>query len=183
MISEKQVAATRRRAAEQFLLSGLVLRPDELASIFVEDFGLGEFEQIGLAILQLVDTPSINVRVLAMLPNQLCPEHRHIAQGDYAGKEETFRCQQGEVYLYMPGALTPNPKASPPSHRRAHFTSWHEIVLRLGEQHTSSPDTRHWFQAGPEGAVVWTFCSRVAIGCDRFTDPKITGLTCGVQQE
>jgi hypothetical protein len=31
--------------------------------------------------------------------------------------------------------------------------------------------------------VVWTFCSRVAIGADSFTDPQIAGLTCGVQQE
>jgi D-lyxose ketol-isomerase len=166
-----------------FVRSGILFRPEELDSIFVEDFGLGEFESIGLAILQTADTPAINIRILALLPNQLCPEHRHMPQGDYAGKEETFRCQWGQLYLYMPGEATPEPKAKPPAHRRLYFTSWHEVVLGPGEQRTSPPDTLHWFQAGPEGAVVWTFCSRVAIGADSFTDPQITGLTCGLQQK
>jgi D-lyxose ketol-isomerase len=183
MITEEQSAEIKRRARKMFVASGILLRPDELDCIFVEDFGLGEFESIGLAILQTVNAPSINVRILALLPNQLCPEHRHCPEGDYAGKEETFRCQWGEVYLHMPGEATPGPKANPPAHRRAHFTSWREIVLRPGDQHTSPPDTLHWFQAGPEGAVVWTFCSRPAIGADRFTDPQIAGLTCGVQPD
>ena len=182
MITEEQAAEIRRRAREMFAQSGLLLRREELDPIFVEDFGLGEFEEIGLALLQTANTPAINIRLLALLPNQLCPEHQHCPQGDYAGKEETFRCQWGEVYLYLPGEATPGPKATPPAHRRPHFTSWHEVVLRPGEQHTVPPGTLHWFQAGPEGAVVWTFCSRIAIGADRFTDPEITGLTCGVQQ-
>jgi len=183
MITEEQAVEIRRRARKMFVESGILLRPAELEAIFVEDFGLGEFERIGLSLVQTVDTPAINLRLLALLPEQLCPEHRHCPQGDYAGKEETFRCQWGEVYLYVPGEATPEPKATPPAHRRPHFTSWHEVVLRPGEQHTVPPGTLHWFQAGPKGAVVWTFCSRIAIGADRFTDPEIVGLTCGVQQE
>jgi D-lyxose ketol-isomerase len=58
---------------------------------------------------------------------------------------------------------------------------WHEAVLRPGDQLTSPPDTLHWFQAGPESAVVWAFSSRVAAGRDEFADPDIAGLTSGLQ--
>jgi len=34
---------------------------------------------------------------------------------------------------------------------------WHEIYLRPGEQYTLKEQTRHWFQAGPEGAVISEF--------------------------
>jgi len=60
-----------------------------------------------------------------------------------------------------------------PATRRDHYTVWHEIRLRPGGQHTALSDTLHWFQAGPEGAVVWSFCSRVNVGADQFTDPRV----------
>jgi D-lyxose ketol-isomerase len=181
MIAEAEMVEIKRRAREQFVQSGALLRPDELDRIFVEDFSLGDFDRIGLAILQVVDAPAVNVRLYAMRPHQLCPEHRHRPQGDYAGKEETFRCQWGTLYVCLPGDPTQNPRVAPPANRRDHFTVWNETVLRPGDQLTSPPDTLHWFQAGPEGAVVWAFCSRVVPGRDEFTDPDIAGLTSGLQ--
>jgi D-lyxose ketol-isomerase len=50
-------------------------------------------------------------------------------------------------------------------------------VLRPGEQHTIPPDTLHWFQAGPEGAVVSEFSSPSRDELDVFTDPEIRRTT------
>ena len=50
---------------------------------------------------------------------------------------------------------------------------FHEIALRPGEQYTIPPNTLHWFQAGPEGAVVSEFSSRSTDENDIFTDPNI----------
>jgi D-lyxose ketol-isomerase len=35
------------------------------------------------------------------------------------------------------------------------------------------PGTWHWFQAGPEGAIVSEFSTRSTDEADRFTDPRI----------
>ena len=35
------------------------------------------------------------------------------------------------------------------------------------------PDTLHWFQAGPEGAVISEFSTRSFDEYDIFTDPRI----------
>ena len=89
------------------------------------------------------------------------------------GKEETFRCRWGTVYLYVPGIGTPEPSCHPPKGSEAHYTVRREVVLKPGEQHTLFPNTRHWFQAGPEGAIVSEFSTRSTDEADMFTDPRI----------
>ena len=87
------------------------------------------------------------------------------------GKEETFRCRTGTVYVYTEGEPAPHPHARVPADGT--FTAWHEIVLRPGEQYTVPPNTLHWFQAGDEGAIVSEFSTRSRDDLDIFTDPRI----------
>jgi D-lyxose ketol-isomerase len=181
MITRTQFEKQQRLAAGLIRRAGVVVRPEEIARIEVADVGLSEVEESGLQILTLVQTGNIGVKVLALLPNQIFPQHKHPPLGDYPGKEETFRCQWGEIYLYMPGEPTPNPKATPPAHRRHTYTVWREHILRPGDQLTSPPDTFHWFQAGPEGAVVWSFSSRPTDVEDIFSDPSIQRKTIIVE--
>ncbi len=173
MISRKQYESARKRAVDLFARSGITVRPDELDRIEVLDFGLGEIERTGLQVLPRLGTGAIAVRLVALLPGQTCPQHRHPSQGSYAGKEETWRCEWGDLYVYMAGPGTASPRASLLSHRRKHYTVWNETVLRPGDQHTSPPQNWHWFQAGPEGAVVWLFCSRTTDAKDEFADPEV----------
>jgi D-lyxose ketol-isomerase len=172
MITRAQAESARRQAAELLEQAGVVASERELRKMEVVDLGLGELEQTGLQILTLVSTRAIGVKVLVSLPDQIFPQHKHPPLGDYPGKEETFRCQWGELYLYTEGEPTPHPKAEPPSHRRQTYTVWHEVVLHPGDQSTSPPNTFHWFQGGPCGAVVWSFSSRPTDVEDVFADPE-----------
>ena len=158
---------------------GVVVRDEEFSQVEVADLGLGELPVTGLQILTLVSTQWVGAKLLILRPHQFFPQHRHPPSPteDYPGKEEIFRGQWGEVYLYVPGAPTPNPKGNPPLHRRAHCTVWHEVNLSPGDQYRCPPDTWHWFQAGPEGAVVWSFSSKVTDAEDVFLDPEITRQT------
>ncbi len=117
-----------------------------------------------------------------MFPNQICPEHRHPKLDGKPGKEETFRCRQGEVYLYVPGVPTRSPQGNVPEDKHDTFTVWSEIVLKPGEQYTLEPDTLHWFQAGPQGAIVSEFSTASHDESDVFTDPEIQRET-EIQQE
>ena len=173
MITREQHDSVRRRAMELIRRSGVVLRPEELESLEVLDFGLGEIEQFGLEVLGVAETQALAVRLVALLPGQTCPEHMHPRVGDYGGKEETFRCVWGELYVHLPGERPQRTVAALPPHRLAAFTSEREVVLGPGEQVTSAPGERHWFQAGPDGAVVWLFCSRATDAQDQFTDPDV----------
>ncbi|MFH1086769.1 MAG: D-lyxose/D-mannose family sugar isomerase [Chloroflexota bacterium] len=157
--------------------TGLPLRPEERAKIEVADMGLSELQQSGLMILTLLATQEIAVKLIALYPWQACPQHRHPRVGDYPGKEEIFRGLWGECYAYVPGEPTPNPRARPPEHRRPYYTVWHEVGLAPGVQHYSPTNDWHWFQAGPQGAVIWSFSSRPSDYEDDFTDPAVRRRT------
>lgn len=181
MITRSEYEAARRRAVEFVQRAGVLARPDELDRIEVADLGLSELEQSGVQILTLLQTENVGVKLLILFPHQTEPEHRHPPLGDYPGKEETLRGQWGTLYLYLPGDPTPNPLGHPPAHRRDTYTCWREVVLEPGDQITISPGTPHWFQGGPEGAVVWTMSSRVSDVQDIFTDPEVQRQTVIVE--
>ena len=45
--------------------------------------------------------------------------------------------------------------------------------LGPGEQHTIPAGTKHWFRAGPDGAVVSEFSTASRDELDVFTDPDV----------
>jgi D-lyxose ketol-isomerase len=153
--------------------AGIMLTPDERAQIEVADFGLGELEQSGLLLVTYVNNDRYCAKELVLFARQTCPEHRHPPVGDDPGKQETFRCRRGTVFLYVEGPPAPDPRARVPENGRAFYTVFHEIALGPGEQHTIPPNTLHWFQAGDEGAVVSEFSSASRDEHDIFTDPRI----------
>jgi D-lyxose ketol-isomerase len=177
MLTRDELSAARDRAAAVLIESGIALTPLERASIEVADFGLSRLEEIGLQILVYVNTERVCAKELVLFPRQTCPEHRHPPLGESPGKEETFRCRSGVVYLYVEGEPTANPACRPPVSGGDAFTVWHEIELRPGAQHTIPPDTLHWFQAGDDGAVVSEFSTTSTDEADVFTDERIGRAT------
>ncbi|MGZ8697525.1 MAG: D-lyxose/D-mannose family sugar isomerase [Gaiellaceae bacterium] len=156
MITEQELREARAYAAEQLAACGIALTDAERASIEAADFGLSRLREIGLQVLVYVNTDRYCAKELVLYPGQTCPEHRHPPFDGSPGKEETFRCRTGVVHLHVAGQ---------------------EVVLRPGEQFTIPPDTLHWFQAGPEGAVVSEFSSPSHDNLDVFTDPAVERTT------
>jgi D-lyxose ketol-isomerase len=163
----------KARSLAMLRRAGIVLRPDEAANLEITDLGLGDLEHVGVQMVVYVNTERCCAKELVLLPLQICPEHRHPPIQGYPGKEETFRCRYGRVYLYVPGSKTANPHAVIPESRKNHFTVWHEVELKPGDQYTLGPNTLHWFQAGPEGAIVSEFSTKSIDETDVFTDPDI----------
>ena len=157
--------------------TGIVLTPEEKQNIEVADFNLGELERTGLAVVVYVNTQRYCAKEIVMFPRQTCPEHRHPTVKGAPGKQETFRCRWGTVYLCVPGDKTQPAHCTPPSGREHTYTVWHEIVLNPGKQYTIEPDTLHWFQGGEEGAVVSEFSSPSTDAADVFTDKDIFRFT------
>ncbi|MFH1968810.1 MAG: D-lyxose/D-mannose family sugar isomerase [Verrucomicrobiota bacterium] len=178
MMTRKEIKKNRKLAQTLFNKAGIVITKKEAGSIEVADFGLGAYKQTGLAILVYVNTDRCCAKELALLPRQTCPEHRHPQLGrNNPGKEETFRCRWGTIYLYVPGPKTGHGQARPPKGKASSYTVWREIVLKSGAQYTLAPDTLHWFQAGAQGAVVSEFSTRSVDKKDIFTDHEIQRIT------
>lgn len=171
MLTEREA---RRRAAALLERSGIFLTPGEVRGMEVADYGLSMLTTVGLQIHVYANTNRYCAKELVLLSGQTCPEHRHPPiNAANPGKQETFRCRWGEVYLHVPGRGPKRPKARVPGGRGAWFTAPGEVVLRPGDQFTVPPDTLHWFQAGPGGAVVSEFSSMSIDERDLFTDPAI----------
>ena len=160
-----------KKALEYYQKAGIVLTDYEKANIEVADFGLGRVNDVGLQLLTYINTQRVCAKEMVILPYQTCPEHKHIPTAGIDGKEETFRCRYGKVYLYVSGD---GDKESiqgkiPPTD----VTVFKEIILNPGEQYTIMPETWHWFQAGAEGAVISEFSTRSTDETDEFTDIRI----------
>jgi D-lyxose ketol-isomerase len=172
-MTNEQYEQARLRTLDFFDKAGVVVTPKEKKNIIVYDFEFDDLDNVGLEILVYVNTEKICAKELVLFPRQSCVEHCHPTIGDAPGKEETFRCRWGKVFLYVPGEPTPNIGATIPENMKDHITVFHEIELNPGEQYTLFPDTLHWFQAGPEGAVISEFSTTNTDNIDKFTDPRI----------
>ena len=159
------------RALEMYEKAGIVLTDEEKARIEVADLGLGIVEEVGLEILTYINTERVCAKEMVLLPHQTCPEHMHVPTNGQAGKEETFRCRYGRVYLYVTGEG--DREKIQGQIPETDVSVFHEVILNPGEQYTILPETWHWFQAGADGAVISEFSTRSTDETDVFTDPRL----------
>jgi D-lyxose ketol-isomerase len=156
--------------------ANIALTDKEILRIDYADFGINNIREEGLNLVVYVNNNRYCAKEMVLLPNQTCPEHLHPTINGRPGKQETFRCRWGKVYLYVEG----NEKLSEerisfslPEKNKQYYTASKELILLPGQQYTIDPDTRHWFQAGEEGAVISEFSSPSDDASDIFTNPNI----------
>ena len=170
-MKKREIAEQQSKALPYYEKAGIVLTEEEKKNIEIADFGLGRVDRVGLQLVVYVNTDRVCAKEMVLLPHQVCPEHRHVPTNGMEGKEETFRCRYGKVYLYTDGEGdvkdigVPLPQTA--------VTVFHETVLLPGEQFTITPGTLHWFAAGEEGAVISEFSTHSTDETDFFTDQQI----------
>lgn len=158
---------------EFFKKANIVVNDKE--EIEVVDFGLDMIYDVGLQLCVYINTDRVCAKEMVLFPHQTCPEHWHVETNGREGKEETFRCRYGKVYLYVEGkgkkedinGILP----------KTETTVYHEIILEPGEQYTIMPNTKHWFQAGDNGAIISEFSTTSTDETDVFTDKRIVRTT------
>lgn len=160
----------RERAAELYKKAAIVITEEEKKNIEVADFGLNDLGNTGLELITYINTERVCAKEMVLFPGQTCPEHLHPSADGKKGKEETFRCRWGEVYLYVSGEETKDRAVNPPEGK---YSVFHEIHLLPGQQYTIYPDTKHWFKAGDKGAVISEFSTHSSDETDIFTDERI----------
>jgi D-lyxose ketol-isomerase len=175
-MTKTEYEAAKKKAAEMIRNAGIQLSEKETANIEVADFGLGNLKEEGAQILTLVQTERISVKILALFPDQTEPEHWHPRVGDDPGKEETIRVVKGILYTYMPGANTLK-EGQLPENKDDVYTCRNELVMQVNDQITFKPGTKHWFRAGHEGVVMYSYSTIARDILDKFTDPKVIRMS------
>ncbi|MBO5225700.1 MAG: hypothetical protein J6B46_04755 [Parabacteroides sp.] len=141
--------------------------------MWVTDFGLGDFENVGMGGIFWINDPEHGyfAHAIYLLPGQMIPEHAHV-KTDFPAKHESWMVEKGWVYNFSEvGEATPNAPAIPAGH--GPIKSKNFVVQKVGDiLRLKELGTFHFMMAGPEGAVVdeWA-CYHDNAGL-RFTNSK-----------
>ncbi|GAA3605510.1 D-lyxose/D-mannose family sugar isomerase [Flavivirga amylovorans] len=172
MIKFEEFKEVCQKSIEMIEEAGLLLTPEDKEKMTAADFGLNHIKKEGVQILTMFQTGRIAGKILVLLPNQTEPEHWHPTVGDDAGKEEVIRAISGELYFYIPGEDTMK-HGFIVDGKEDCYTMRNEVVMNPGDQLELPAGTKHWFQAGKKGAVMYSFSTTVTDLNDQFTDPNI----------
>jgi len=176
VLTRKEFTAAQERAAGMIREAGIPVTEEELGRVEVADFGLSRLDREGAQILTLAATDRIAAKVIVLFSGQTLPEHWHPRVGDDPGKEETIRVVAGVLRCYIPGADTLREGFVPQGKQDA-YTVRQELLLGPGGQITLTPGTKHWFQAGEDGVVMYSFSTVARDVLDQFTDPNVQRVT------
>lgn len=176
MITAEEYKYVCEESLKMIEKAGIFLTDKDKKKITSADFGLSRIKEEGVQILTLFDTDRMAAKILVLLPNQTEPEHWHPPVGDDPGKEEVIRGIWGDLTFYIPGEDTMKVGFIPKG-KEACYTMRHEVVIEPGDQLILAPGTKHWFQAGKRGAVMYSFSTKVTDLLDQFTDPEIVRET------
>lgn len=123
--------------------------------IWVTDFGLGDFENVGMGGIFWINDAEHGyfAHAIYLLPGQMIPEHAHV-KTKFPAKHETWMVEKGWAYNFSEiGDETPNAPAIPATHgpiKSKNFT-----VQKVGEVlPLKKIESFHFLMAGPEGAII-----------------------------
>lgn len=160
----------------EFLTEAGYAVSDELKeNLWVVDFGLGRFTEVGMAGCFFINKQRENYTGLDMflLPNQMIPEHWHVETPEAPVKMESWHCRWGESYTYGAGEPTAEMGVAVPE-VHGEVTARHEKLIRVGQTAgLAEPCEVHWQMAGPAGAIVSEYSTFHDSAGVRFTNPKI----------
>jgi hypothetical protein len=144
------------------------------AGIWITDFSLGDFENVGMAGIFWVNDAEHGYfgHEIYLLPGQMIPEHSHVAT-NYPAKFESWKVNHGWCYNFGIGEPTANPPALPASQKN-YITSLSFIRQNVDEviplKKIESP---HFLLAGDNGAIIAEYATYHDGAGLRFTNPKV----------
>ena len=149
-----------KKAVKQLILkSGMEYTEKIDRKLWVSDFGLGDYEHVGLASVTWINDPEYGYFAMTMylLPNQMIPEHVHrpiVEAPARAAKHESWRVIKGKVYNFseIGDSLSDLPRI-PKSFGKIRSKNY----ILMGQDETTrlkQPETYHFMKAGDAGAIV-----------------------------
>lgn len=143
-------------------------------NLWITDFNLGDFENVGMAGLFWVNDPVNNYfgHEIYLLPNQMIAEHRHV-KSEFAPKMESWLVRDGSCFNFGQGDVTPNAPKLPESQKK-YITATSFKTQNEGDVvHLGLIESSHFIIAGNDGTVITEFASYHDGNGLRFTNPDV----------
>jgi len=144
------------------------------AGIWMTDFSLGDFENVGMAGIFWVNDSVHGYfgHEIYLLPGQMIPEHFHVAS-NFPAKYESWRVTHGSCFNFGIGEPTVNPPVLPAS-QKEYITSLNFVRQEVDEVVSlKKVESPHFLFAGDNGAIVSEYATYHDGAGLRFTNPKI----------
>ncbi len=143
--------------------------------MWVTDFGLGDFENVGMGGIFWVNDAEHAYfgHEIYLLPSQMIPEHYHMPTPGHPAKFESWMVRNGSCYNFsVVGDATPNPPALPATQAPT-IKSKNFVVMEVGDiAHLKETETAHFLMATDEGAIVSEFANYHDGAGLGFTNPE-----------
>ncbi len=143
-------------------------------NLFITDFGLGDFVNVGMAGVFWIndDKHGYFAHEIYLLPNQMIVEHKHL-ETEHPAKMESWHVRYGSISSFGEGDETAgNPKT--PKSQKDFITVNHVTNVAPGEVATlNRVEAPHFMIAGDKGAIVSEYANfHDGNGLD-FTNPDV----------
>jgi hypothetical protein len=158
---------------EMFEFYGVPYTPLMEKDMWIAEFGLGDFEHVGMGGIFWVNDAEHGyfAHAIYLLPGQMIPEHAHV-KTTCPAKFESWMVTKGWAYNFSEiGEPTPNAPAIPEMHGLVKSKNF--VIQNVGEVlHLKKIESFHFLMAGPEGAIVDEWASYHDGAGLRFTNQK-----------
>ncbi len=143
--------------------------------MWILDFGLGDFAQVGMAGIFWLNRHDFNYfgHEIYLLPGQMIAEHSHVATTKGAAKMESWHPRKGQIYTFGEGEPTPEWLNKIPASQRELVHARRCQPLEVDEiGHLDRLTAWHFMVAGPEGALVTEYGTFHDMDGLRFSNPN-----------
>ncbi len=165
--------AAKKAYSDMFEFYGVPFTPLMEKDIWFTDFGLGDFENVGMGGIFWVNDQEYGyfAHAIYLLPGQMIPEHAHVKTSDPA-KHESWMVNHGWIYNFsVIGEETPGAPEIPVTHGAVKSKNFIKQVV--GEvSRLKELESFHFMMAGPEGAIVDEWASYHDNAGLRFTNSQ-----------
>ncbi len=145
--------------------------------MWILDFGLGDFSQVGMAGIFWLNRQDYGYfgHEIYLLPGQMIPEHCHVATSKGPAKMESWQPRRGMIYTFGEGEPTPEFIDKIPASQRKLVQSKCCTPLEVDElADLNRLKAFHFMVGGPEGALVTEYGTFHDMDGLRFSNPKAT---------
>jgi len=159
---------------------GYPVYPKLREQLWVSDYGVGKFTELGLACVMHVNNVdgehSYMMLDIFLLPNQMLPEHWHLKPESISGcaqKNEGWLIRWGRSYVVGTGEPNLPPEVVVPKcHMNGTVTVEHCTVANPGDfVPLTEVGTRHWQFAGRQGVILTEVANAHDNASVRHSDP------------
>ncbi len=167
--------AAKQAYFEMMEFHGYPIPPKLRADMWVSDFALGKFPEVGMGGIFWVNEKDGGYfgHEIYLLPHQMLVEHWHV-KTDTPAKMEAWHLRHGTVTLFGEGDPTPGAEKLIPACEREFATVLHATPLVPGEYgKLNRAEAKHFMVGGLTGTIVTEYANYHDGAGLRFTDPSV----------